>query len=106
MTAKPVVLTQRAAQDVEGAIDHYLQEAGEAVAAGFVDKLEACLRAIGGQPALGFLRYAHELDLPNVRAFPLQRYPYVVFYVEHDHRIDVWRVLHAQTDIPAWLVRD
>jgi toxin ParE1/3/4 len=26
-----------------------------------------------------------------------------VFYVErHDH-IDVWRVLHGQRDIPAWM---
>ena len=103
MTAKLVVLRERAAQDVEQAVDHYVREAGEAVAAGFVDMLEACLRVIGGQPAIGSLRYAHELDLPGVRAFPLQRYPYLAFYVEQDDRIDVWRVLHAQTDIPAWL---
>ena len=26
-----------------------------------------------------------------------------VFYVERDDHIDVWRVLHAQRDIPAWM---
>jgi toxin ParE1/3/4 len=103
MTAKQVVLRGCAAQDIEQAVDYYVREAGEAVAAGFVDRLEACLQAIGGQPAIGSLRYAHELDVPGVRAFPLQRYPYLLFYVEQDDRIDVWRVLHAQTDIPAWL---
>jgi toxin ParE1/3/4 len=106
MSAKPVVLRERAARDVEMAVDRYVQEAGSAIAIAFVGRLEACLRAIGGQPAIGSLRYAHELNLPGVRAFPLQRYPYLVFYVERDDRIDVWRVLHAQTDIPAWLVDD
>jgi toxin ParE1/3/4 len=33
----------------------------------------------------------------------VQRYPYLVFYVERDDHIDVWRVLHGQRDIPAWL---
>jgi hypothetical protein len=26
-----------------------------------------------------------------------------VFYVERDEHVDVWRVLHAQRDIPAWM---
>lgn len=106
MTAKPVVLRELAARDVEQAVDYYVREAGEAIAAGFVDKLEACLRTIGEQPALGSLRYAYELDLPDIRASLIQRYPYLVFYVEREDRIDVWRVLHAQTDIPSWLARD
>jgi len=33
----------------------------------------------------------------------LPRYPYLVFYVEHADHIDVWRVLHGQRDIPAWM---
>jgi hypothetical protein len=31
----------------------------------------------------------------------MRRYPYVVFYVEREDRIDVWRVLHTRRDIPA-----
>jgi toxin ParE1/3/4 len=106
MTVRPAVLRQLAARDVEQAVDYYLREAGEAVAAAFVDRFEVCLRTISGQPALGSLRYAQKLDLPGVRVFPLQRYPYLVFYVEREDRIDIWRVLQAQTDIPAWLVGD
>jgi toxin ParE1/3/4 len=26
-----------------------------------------------------------------------------VFYVERPDHIDVWRVLHGQRDIPAWM---
>ena len=33
----------------------------------------------------------------------LKRYPYLVFYVEQDDHIDVWRVLTSHRDIPVWL---
>jgi toxin ParE1/3/4 len=26
-----------------------------------------------------------------------------VFYVERDDHVDVWRILHGQRDIPAWM---
>ena len=51
----------------------------------------------------GSNRYAHELNLPGLKFWPLTRYPYLVFYVERPDRIDVWRVLHGQRDIPAWM---
>ena len=47
--------------------------------------------------------HAHELGLHGFRAWPLKRYPYVVFYVERDDHIDIWRVFHAARDIPAWM---
>jgi toxin ParE1/3/4 len=49
------------------------------------------------------LRYAHELDVPGLRCWPLRRYPHLVFFVERDDHIDVWRILHAERDIPAWM---
>ncbi|MBU6440076.1 MAG: type II toxin-antitoxin system RelE/ParE family toxin [Betaproteobacteria bacterium] len=48
-------------------------------------------------------RYAHELNLPGLRSWSLTRYPYLVFYVEQPDHVDVWRVLHGQRDISAWL---
>jgi toxin ParE1/3/4 len=39
--------------------------------------------------------------LPGLRFWPLKRYPYFVFYLERETHIDVWRVLHAERDIPA-----
>ena len=103
MSAKPVVPRVQAIQDVQEALDHYLQEAGLEVAEGLVDALEKAYIHIGRQPATGSLRYAHELQLPGLRSWPLTRYPYLVFYVEHDGHVDVWRVLHAKRDIPAWI---
>ena len=68
-----------------------------------MEAIEQAFRYIGRHPATGSTRYAQELDLPGLRCWPVKRYPYLVFYVERDDHIDVWRVLHGQRDIPAWL---
>ena len=101
MTSKPAVLREIARRDVDGAIDSYLGEAGEAVVLRFIDALQAAISAIGRHPGAGSPRYAQELDLPGLRSRLLRRFPYVVFYVERDRQVDVWRVLHAKRDIPA-----
>ena len=46
------------------------------------DALERDLRRLARQPHLGSLRFAYELGIPGLRAWPLHRFPYVVFYVE------------------------
>ena len=102
---KPVVRRARADRDVLEALDHYL-EVSPKVAQGFVDDLELAYTHIGRYPASGSPRYGHELNLPGLRAWPCSRYPYLVFYVELDDRIEVWRVLHGQRDIPRWMQDD
>ena len=103
MNGKRVVLRERVSRDAEAAVRYYRDEAGERVALGFVHALEDALVHIGRFPGAGSLRYAHELDLPGVRAWRLGRYPYVVFYVERDDHVDVWRLLHAERDMAVWL---
>ena len=103
MKAKPVIPREQANRDVDEAVAYYLSEAGEAVALGFIDGLEKAYGHIGRHPATGSPRYAHELNLPGLRTWPLTRYPHLVFYVERPDHIDVWRVLHGQRDIPAWM---
>jgi toxin ParE1/3/4 len=103
MRAKPVLARELARRDIDGAVAHYLAEASEKVALGFIDALEQAYMHIGRHPGTGSLRYAHELDLPGLRCRKLNRYPYVIFYVERDDRIDVWRVLHGFRDIPGSL---
>lgn len=103
MKAKPVVPREQAHRDVEDAIAHYLAEGAETAALGFIDALEDAYRHIGRHPATGSPRYAHALNLPGLRSWLLTRYPYLVFYVERSDHVDVWRVLHGQRDIPAWM---
>ena len=69
----------------------------------FVDALERAYHHISRHPGTGSLRYAHELNLPGLRFWPPTRYPYLVFYIERDTHVDVWRVIHTQRDIPAWM---
>ena len=103
MSGKPVVLRERARRDIDEAIEHYLTEAGPAVALRFIDALEDTLRQIGERPASGSPRHAHELEIPGLRSRSVGRFPHLVFYVERDADIDVWRVLHGARDIPAWM---
>lgn len=100
---KPVVARALATQDIDEAIAYYLHEAAPQAALGFIDDLEKAYAHIGRHPATGSPRYAHALDLPGLRCWPLTRYPYLVFYIERAKAIDVWRVLHGQRDIPSWL---
>jgi len=100
---KPVVPRQEANRDIDEAISYYVRENAEQAALGFIDSLEQAYAHIGRHPATGSPRYSHELNLPGLRSWPLARYPHIVFYVERSDHIDVWRVLHGQRDIPAWL---
>jgi toxin ParE1/3/4 len=105
MNAKPVIPRELANSDVDSAIAYYLKEQAEKAALGFIDALEQAYKQISRHPASGSARYAHELDIPELRSWPLQRYPYLIFYVEQETHIDVWRVLHEAKDIPSWLNR-
>ncbi len=67
------------------------------------DSLEA-FAGIARNPAAGFPRYSHELGVPGLRTRPVRRFPFLVFYKEGVDHVGVWRVLHAQRDVPAQLV--
>ena len=70
MNRKRVVLRERARLDAEEAVDHYLGEAGEQVALGFLDALERACGHIARHPAAGSSRHAHELNLPGLSSPP------------------------------------
>jgi len=100
---KPIIPREQANRDVADAVGYYSSEAPETVALGFIDALEQAYTHISRHPATGSPRFAHELNLPDLRAWQLTRYPYIVFYVERPDHVDVWRVLHGRQDIPAWM---
>lgn len=103
MSAKPVVPRERARQDIEEAIAYHLSQDAEQAAPRFIDELERALTRIGRHPGTGSPRYAHELDLPGLRCWPLRRFPCLIFYVERDDHVDVWRVLQGERDTPHWM---
>ena len=101
MPARPVRLRERAAVDIDQAVDFYLAEADTDVAVRFVDAVERAVGQIGRSPQSGSLRFSYELDIPDLRVRPLARFPHLVFYVVGDEGVDVWRVLHTRRDIPT-----
>ena len=101
--AKPVRLRRLAAADLDDASEYYRQEVGEQTALDFIDAVERGIERIGRSPDVGSLRFAYELAIPDLRAWPLQRFPYLVFYVVADAETDVWRILHTRRDVEATL---
>jgi toxin ParE1/3/4 len=103
VNVKPVIPREQANRDIDDAIAYYLSEGARQAALGFIEALEHAYAHIGRHPASGSPRYAHELNLPGLRCCPLPKYPHLVFYVERSDHVDVWRVLHGQRDVPAWM---
>lgn len=103
---KRVEIRKLARDDVETAVDHYHAEGGLALARRFIDALEVAIQRLGKYPLTGSLRYAYELDIPELRTWTLPGFPYLVFYIDRSEHVDVWRVLHARRDLPASFSND
>ena len=103
MKSKPIIPRELANRDIDAAIQYYMNEGSESATLGFINSLQKTYVHIGCHPTTGSPRYAHELGLPGLRFCPMKRYSYLVFYIEREEYIDVWRVLHSQRDIPTWM---
>ena len=73
------------------------------VASGFVDALEETIDRITTWPTSGSPYYGELLNLPGLRSWKLQRFPYIVFTMELPDHVNVWRILHERRDIPSTL---
>ena len=102
MKGKPVIRRAAADEDVEKAIDYYAAASVE-TADRFIDELKNHFGLISKSPRIGSPRYSHELNIPGLRFQKIGRFPYLTFYMEQEDYIDVWRVLHEQSDIPNHL---
>ncbi|MGE3467619.1 MAG: type II toxin-antitoxin system RelE/ParE family toxin [Pyrinomonadaceae bacterium] len=103
MKTKPVVTRHQADDDINQTFDHYLSEGGANLAVAFVDAYESATSHLSRFPLSGSLRLGHTLVISDLRQWPLQRFPYVILYFDREHSVEIWRVLHASVDIPAWL---
>lgn len=103
---KPPLLRQVAERDIENGFAHYLQEASIEIAQAFVGGVDAALHHIEQHPGTGSPRYGELFNTPGLRSWLVSRFPYMLFYVEHDKYLDVIRVLHQQSDIPIQLQSD
>ncbi|RQP24549.1 type II toxin-antitoxin system RelE/ParE family toxin [Piscinibacter terrae] len=100
---KRTLLREAAERDVERGFSHYLEEAGADIALAFIEEIDTALEHIERHPGTGSPRYGELFDFPGLRCWLVSRFPYALFYVEHDEYLDVIRVLHQQSEIPAQL---
>ena len=100
---KPVVPRVLAEDDLARARDHYLATAGVDVAVDFLHDFDRAVAHISRFPETGSPKYGYEPSLAGVRFWPLKVFPFLIFYIEAEHHIDVWRVLHGSRDIAAAL---
>jgi toxin ParE1/3/4 len=98
---KPIVRRRRTTQDIAEAYEHYLEEGGATQAGQFLSAVGACMEHIAQHPGTGSPRYAG--FAPGLRHWQLNRFPFTAFYIDREDHIDLLRVLHQASDIPAHL---
>jgi len=101
-----VVLRRRAEQDIERNFALYLEQADSKTATAFVNAVDAGLRHIAKFPESGSSRYGALFDTPDLRFWLLKKFPYALFYVVHKKHLDIIRLLHQHSEIPALLGTD
>jgi toxin ParE1/3/4 len=99
---KPASHSPQARADIEGTIDYYAVEAPHMVDR-FIDALEKATTHIQRAPGTGSPRYAVELNLPGLRFWALNKFPFSLFYTEHEDHLWVIRLVHMSRDIPGSL---
>jgi len=100
---KPVAPRAAAKRDAVQIVSDYVDQAGIDVALRFVDELEDGYRLIGDNPGAGSSRHGLMLDIPSLRSWRVRGVPHLIFYVERADVLDVWRILHGKSDVPATL---
>lgn len=101
--SKPVVPRVLAEDDLDRACDYYLANAGVDAAVDFLHDFDRAIAHISRFPDTGSPRYGFEPSLAGVRFWPMKKFPFLIFYIETETQIDVWRVLHGNMDITAEL---
>ena len=100
---KQILRRSEASEDAEEADFYYLEHAGATVADHFLEDYDRALLHIAQLPSTGSARYANLTDARSLRFWTLAKLPYAVFYFEHAVDVEVIRVLHQSSDIPAHL---
>lgn len=101
MIGKPIYLSQVAQNDLQEIILNYEQQFSLQAVDGCLDALSKAYQQISHFPKTGSIRTGEEVDLPNLRSWPLTKYPFLLFYKEEDTQIECWRLLHERRDISA-----
>lgn len=105
MANKPIVPRLRARQDMASAVRHYRVEAGVVLAERLANSIEAALHALAAHPLAGSLSHGAALAIVGLRSWRVERFPYLIFYMDRADWVEIWRVLHVRRDVET-ILRD
>lgn len=88
-----------AQREIRRAFDWYLQEAGQRIAAGFLDDFEQTLALLKNHPEIG------EPGCSNTRRLIFQRYPYTVVYRLKGNTLEIVATAHHSRLPEYWAGR-
>lgn len=92
----PVVLAEDAERDIEAASRWYTIRGGPALAARFLDALDATLNRVERFPA------SYPEIAPGIRRAMATPFPYLVLYEIEEREVVVHRCFHAHRDPARW----
>lgn len=71
-----------------------------------IDAIETAIGRMAAHPGIGSPRYAALLEIPGLRHWTLPKFPYGLFYLEYEDRVEILRFLHMKRDIADSLAHD
>lgn len=93
----------RAAEDAEEIADHIAKDSLSA-AVRFLENTESTLADLAAAPLMGGLFETDRQELVNLRFRRVKGFPNrVIFYIAHEHAIEVVRILHGARNLDAEL---
>lgn len=101
--SRPVIPRIKAEDDLDKVCAHFLSTAGTDTVVDFLLDFDKAIAMISQFPGTGSPRYGYEVELEGMRYWSMKRFPYLIFYMEKEHCIDVWRVMHSSMDIGSEL---
>ena len=69
----------------------------------FVDSYEKAALHLSRFPLSGSHGLEQTLGIPELRKWPLRRFPHLIIYFDFEHAVEILRVVHGSVDVPAWL---
>jgi toxin ParE1/3/4 len=103
----PIVIAERAEQDMALQYGWYLENAAQDIALRYLGAVDETIRRLASYPGLGIRRHFKSSELAGIRSFAVAR-PFdkhLIFYRAED-QLSIERVMHGARDLPRRLMED
>ena len=91
---------QEAEADLASSVEYYRGEGGEELALRFLAHTQEAFELLEREPGIGHVFGSAKAErLKSLRVWPLDEFPYVVFYEADAEELRVYCVVHGKRDI-------